>query len=83
MRLFCIWNGAYKPHLIFAESIDDALHRAFLAKHLKRVRHYRKFADLTEQIHEHEDAERLAELAAEARAGSLAKDAEGRWVFRD
>jgi hypothetical protein len=76
MRLFGIYNRAYKLRCVLAETIEEALTLATKAGHIKRPQGYRKWLDLTDNPPE-DVKPHLPTLVAEGRAGVLVQDEKG------
>jgi hypothetical protein len=76
MRLFAVWNRAYKMRCIIAATIEDALAIAVRTGHIKRAQGYRKWLDLTDNPPE-ELAPHLEGLMAEGRAGVAVQSEQG------
>lgn len=79
MRLFAIYNRAYKLRYVLAPSISDALTLATQAGHIKRPQQYRKWLDLTDNPPADIAAETKSLLAAD-HPGMLTPTSEG-WTI--
>lgn len=71
MRIFLIWNRAYKATCVLAPDIDEALKIALGASHFRRAGNYRRWDDCTEEYLASDDYPKIEELLALGITGIL------------